>query len=1090
MIYMNDWHIEVPSDQRVLAQTGDNLSYRIEIQCEPIDDSLSYKLDVENKYHEKDIIDLNRSGSILWATIRKDYLIINGTVRLQVRGINGAIVRHSNTFLMEVGYSIDGPSYFSDSDLSEFEQIEARITELKEETIRYVEDAKAAAALAVTTPYIGDNGNWYVYSHADKKYVDSGYPSSRKGDQGIQGPRGETGQDGRSFTLKAMYPTYEDMTKAHPIGTAGDAYCIGTKDDNEVWFWNEEKNAWKNIGSMKGDQGEIGSQGIQGIQGIPGENATISIGAVQSVPAGENAEVSNVGTPTNAVLSFKIPVGDTGETGEKGDAATVTIGTITTVGSYEQAEVINTGTTHDAVLNFKIPKGATGNDGKSFAIKGRFDTLEMLMEAHPNGAAGDAYLVGVGDDSYLYVWNEDIAFWDNMGHFQIAKGDPGISPTVSIASTTTGEPGTAAIVQNIGTDQNVKLAFTIPAGNTGATGSQGPAGKAATIKIGEVITGETGTQASVVNTGTETDAVLRVTLPRGERGQTGNTGETGERGISIANAQVNADYHLIVTLSTGETIDAGYVRGATGSTGATGAQGPKGDTPTSIPASGVTGGMTIQQGGTGNTTAGKALDALINGSSAITSTSLSDSDYVAILDISDSTGKKLTIGDLKTVIGASVSGGTASTADKLTTPRTIRTNLSSTSTASFDGSANVTPGVTGTLGISNGGTNATTGAKGLYNLVNPASVLTTLADDDYIGVVDTSAATGKKITVANLKSVIGSTGGGTSGDYLPITGGTLTGDLRIQGSRNYGTKINLGDSEYVYISEPTDDCLEIKGDKQINLVTSKLLLNGSAFPTGGSGSSITTPVSIANGGTGSTTASEAMYELISGSTTTTSISDSAYIPFYTGSSGRKITFANLKSALGTSSGGSTISTPVSIANGGTGGTTATAGIKNLISGLSAATTLSTSDYIPFGNSSTSSKITLANLKAALGVTSGGSSSTTESHKIATGTYIGDGSSNGNYKKITLGFRPSFVFVCSLKANSPIAIDGNSDISFIYFGSAYTGVPSEQNEATLEINGLGSSGGFTVSNSEYNGSDGHVYQYLNHNGKTYAYFAVE
>ena len=264
------------------------------------------------------------------------------------------------------------------------------------------------------------------------------------------------------------------------------------------------------------------------------------------------------------------------------------------------------------MLNFKIPKGATGNDGKSFAIKGRFDTLEMLMEAHPNGAAGDAYVVGVGDDSYLYVWNEDIAFWDNMGHFQIAKGDPGISPTVSIASTTTGEPGTAAIVQNIGTDQNVKLAFTIPAGNTGATGSQGPAGKAATIKIGEVITGETGTQASVVNTGTETDAVLRVTLPRGERGQTGNTGETGERGISIANAQVNADYHLIVTLSTGETIDAGYVRGATGSTGATGAQGPKGDTPTSIPASGVTGVMTIQQGGTGKSTAEEALYNLIS----------------------------------------------------------------------------------------------------------------------------------------------------------------------------------------------------------------------------------------------------------------------------------------------------------------------------------------------------------------------------------------------------------------------------------------------------------------------------------------------
>lgn len=48
--------------------------------------------------------------------------------------------------------------------------------------------------------------------------------------------------------------------------------------------------------------------------------------------------------------------------------------------------------------------------------------------------------------------------------------------------------------------------------------------------------------------------------------------------------------------------------------------------------------------------------------------------------------------------------GNASTASKLATARTIRTNLASTSTASFDGSGNVTPGVQGILGTANGGT--------------------------------------------------------------------------------------------------------------------------------------------------------------------------------------------------------------------------------------------------------------------------------------------------------------------------------------------------------------------------------------------------
>lgn len=53
---------------------------------------------------------------------------------------------------------------------------------------------------------------------------------------------------------------------------------------------------------------------------------------------------------------------------------------------------------------------------------------------------------------------------------------------------------------------------------------------------------------------------------------------------------------------------------------------------------------------------------------------------------------------------------------------------------------------------------------------------------------------------------------------LPSSGGTLTGDLRIKGSGNFGTKINLGDGDYVHISEPTDDCMEIKA-KKINFVT-------------------------------------------------------------------------------------------------------------------------------------------------------------------------------------------------------------------------------------------------------------------------------
>ena len=60
--------------------------------------------------------------------------------------------------------------------------------------------------------------------------------------------------------------------------------------------------------------------------------------------------------------------------------------------------------------------------------------------------------------------------------------------------------------------------------------------------------------------------------------------------------------------------------------------------------------------------------------------------------------------------------GTAANATVLSNTRTFRTNLASTSTSNFNGSQNPTPGVTGTLPVSNGGTGQT-GATGSGKLV-------------------------------------------------------------------------------------------------------------------------------------------------------------------------------------------------------------------------------------------------------------------------------------------------------------------------------------------------------------------------------------
>lgn len=84
-------------------------------------------------------------------------------------------------------------------------------------------------------------------------------------------------------------------------------------------------------------------------------------------------------------------------------------------------------------------------------------------------------------------------------------------------------------------------------------------------------------------------------------------------------------------------------------------------------------------------------------------------------------------------------------------------------------------------------------------------------------------------TASNIVSTLGNTavnratadgdGNTISSTYLKLTGGTLTGDLRLK-SGNYGLTLYFGDSSHVYLTEDTDDHLTINGSKGITLLTS------------------------------------------------------------------------------------------------------------------------------------------------------------------------------------------------------------------------------------------------------------------------------
>ena len=244
--------------------------------------------------------------------------------------------------------------------------------------------------------------------------------------------------------------------------------------------------------------------------------------------------------------------GDTGEQGETG-VGVQSVERTAGDGSPGTTDTYTITLTDGSTSTFAVYNGA---DGTSFAVLGRYDTLDALQAAHPAGGEGDAWAVGSAEDNDIYLWNVDTQAWQNIGSLQ------------------------------------------------GPPGPQGPAGR------------------------------------DGMDGKDGAPGAAGQDG-------------------------------AQGPPGADGAQGPPGPT--------------------GKTAYQYAVDGGYTGTEA---------DFQALMG----TGPWLPL------------GGAAKSAVKLETARTIKVNLASTSAVNFDGTANVTPGVSGALPIANGGTGATTAAAAIANL--------------------------------------------------------------------------------------------------------------------------------------------------------------------------------------------------------------------------------------------------------------------------------------------------------------------------------------------------------------------------------------
>lgn len=148
------------------------------------------------------------------------------------------------------------------------------------------------------------------------------------------------------------------------------------------------------------------------------------------------------------------------------------------------------------------PQGPAGQDGAGIEISGSVPTYADLPTDLGPGDAGNGYLTQ--DEGLLYIW-------DGTSFPPEADGVEFRGPQ--------GPEGPQGI-QGIQGVQGIQ-------GIQGATGNTGEAGESATVTVGTTTTGAAGTDAVVTNTGTESDAVLNFTIPRGATGTAGAPGTPG-----------------------------------------------------------------------------------------------------------------------------------------------------------------------------------------------------------------------------------------------------------------------------------------------------------------------------------------------------------------------------------------------------------------------------------------------------------------------------------------------------------------------------------------------------------------------------------
>lgn len=286
---------------------------------------------------------------------------------------------------------------------------------------------------------------------------------------------------------------------------------------------DDEPNRRTVIEGVQGIQGEKGDKGDKGEKGDKGDKGDLGKAWLPNISSNGDLNWSqsdttippatvNIRGPqgVQGVQGMQGAVGPQGQQGIQGPRGVQGI-------QGEQGERGPSGIQGPAgSQGIQGPKGEKGDpgkdgaDGKSLAIQDVYDKYTELVAAYPNG---NEYTYQVGDrNNELFIWSERLNTWVSIGALQGAQGPQGMAATIEIGNVTTGEAGTQASVVNKGTLTEAVFDFTIPRGIQGVQGEQG-------------IQGIQGIQGEV-----------------GPQGPQGIQGVAGKDGISAYESAVNAGY--------------------------------------------------------------------------------------------------------------------------------------------------------------------------------------------------------------------------------------------------------------------------------------------------------------------------------------------------------------------------------------------------------------------------------------------------------------------------------------------------------------------------------------------------------------------